>query len=413
MAAAPNFLLPRVSALALRGLRLLARYHVAVLVVCWLGVQVVSWHVNHSPHAYGDSVHYLDYAHQIAEQGNFVKVHYTRYIGYPLFLSAFLKVGLGRTAMALGQYAVAGVATVTLYRAVRRLGRGAWEPAFLATLLYIGWSDIQRFNAFLLTESLFTSLLLLSFWAVARVRTVGSGALALLVLLITVSVRPNGFVALVAAALALAVVVQQRGPRRLKWLVLGATLLLLPVAWTALNQLLLTFQLIKTYREGMIIFMYDGILMHPTGPLALPAPDATPVERLAYFILHNPRYFGQLAIWKLIFFMGFPKPYFSALHIFWQFMTLPLVYWLALRGLAYRFVARPMRVFLAAGFVVQAGIITLTIEDYDIRFSGPVLPYVFALAALGALPLWRRAQQWLEKSSHPSLIAEVSEGESR
>ncbi|GGG46101.1 hypothetical protein [Hymenobacter glacieicola] len=399
MAAASGFLASRVRVLALRGLHRLARYHVPMLVLGWLGVQVVSWHVNHSPHSYGDSVHYLDYAHQIAEQGNFVKVHYTRYIGYPLFLSAFLKLGLGRAAMALGQYAVAGVATVAFYRAVRRLGRGTWEPAFLATLLYIGWSDIQRFNAFLLTESLFTSLLLLSFWAVGRVRTVGSGALALVVLVATVSVRPNGFVALVAAALALVVLIQQQGPRWLKWLTLGAALLLLPVAWTALNQLLLTFKLIKTYQEGMIIFMYDGILMHPSGPLDLPAPDATPVGRLAYFILHNPRYFGQLAIWKLAFFMGFPKPYFSALHILWQLTLLPMLYWLAMRGLAYRFVARAMRVFLAAGFVVQAGIITLTVEDYDIRFSGPVLPYVFALAALGALPLWRRAQQWLEKTS--------------
>lgn len=373
----------------------LPRYHGALLAVAWLLAQTVSWHLNRSPRTYGDSVHYLDYARQIAEQGNFVKVHYTRYLGYPLYLSAFLKLGLGRTAMALGQYAVAGLATVALYRAVRRLARGAWEPAFLATLLYIGWAEIQRFNAFLLTESLFTSLLLLSFWAVGRARTPGSWVLALLMLLATVSIRPNGFVALAGAALAGAVVLRQRAPRRVQWAVAMGVVVLLPLAWVALNQLLLTFRLIKTYQEGMVMFMYDGLLVHPAGPLDLPPPEASPVGRLAYFILHNPRYFGQLAIWKLTFFMGFPKPYFSALHILWQLTVLPLLYWLAMRGLAARGVARSMRVFLGSVIVLQAGIVALTIEDYDVRFSGPILPYVFVLAALGATPGWHRVQRWL------------------
>ncbi|GAB2789252.1 hypothetical protein HNQ93_003176 [Hymenobacter luteus] len=390
-----------VAALLLRGGQWLRRHHVALLALGWLVAQAISWHVNRSPRIYGDSVHYLAYAHQIAEQGNFVKVHYTRYLGYPLFLSAFLKLGLGKTAMALGQYVLAGLGAVAFYRAVRRLAHGAWEPAFLATLLYIGWAEIQRFNAFLLTESLFTSLLLLSLWAVGRARTAAGWGLALLVLLATVSIRPNGFVALAAAAVAGAVWVRQRASCRVQWGVLIGGVLLLPLAWVALNQLLLTFRLIKTYQEGMVIFMYDGILMQPPGALALPPPAASPVGRLAYFIGHNPRYFGQLAVWKLTFFMGFPKPYFSAFHALAQLLTLPPLYWLALRGLAARWVARPIRVFLAAAFLLQAAIVALTVEDYDVRFSGPVLPYLFVLAALGLTPWIYRLQHRLHRAALP------------
>lgn len=395
----------RGAAWALRGLQGLARYHAVLLVLLWLLAQVISWRVNHSPHPYGDSGHYLRYAQQIADQGNFVREHHNRYLGYALFLSAFLKLGLGLTAMALGQYALSGVAAVALYRAVRRLAHGAWEPAFLATVLYIGWFEIQNFNAFLLTESLFTSLLLVSLWAVGRAHTKARWALALLVLLATVSIRPNGFVALAAGVLVGAMLIRQRASRRVQWVVAVGAVLLLPVAWLALNQLLLTFKLIATYQEGMIIFMYKDILMHPTEPLALPPPTAAPVWRLAYFILHNPRYFGQLAIWKLIFFMGFPKPYFSALHILWNLTLLPVLYWLAIRALALRQIARTMRVYLAAVVLLQAAIVALTVEDYDVRFSGPVLPYVFALAALGAMPVWRKAQRWLEVKADSSAPA--------
>ncbi|RPD46343.1 hypothetical protein DNI29_15200 [Hymenobacter sediminis] len=384
------------AAWALRGLRWLARYHIALLTLLWLLTQVISWHVNHSPHPYGDSGHYLRYAQQIADQGNLMREHHNRYMGYALFLSVFLKLGLGLTAMALGQYALSGLAAVALYRAVRQLAKGAWEPAFLATTLYIGWFEVQSFNAFLLTESVFTSLLLLSFWAVGRARTKAGWATALLILLITVSVRPNGFVALAAAVLVVAILIRQRASHRVQWSVGVGCVLLLPVAWIALNQLLLTFRLIATYQEGMVIFMYKDILMHPTEPLTLPPPEAAPVLRLAYFILHNPRYFGQLAIWKLIFFMGFPKPYFSALHILWNLTVLPVLYWLAIRALALRQVARTMRVFLAAVILLQACIVTLTVEDYDVRFSGPVLPYMFALAALGAMPIWQKMERWLQ-----------------
>jgi len=42
----------------------------------------------------------------------------------------------------------------------------------------------------------------------------------------------------------------------------------------------------------------------------------------------------------------------------------------------------PARAFLAGVPLLQAAVVMLTVDDYDVRFLAPVLPFVFALAAL-------------------------------
>ena len=57
------------------------------------------------------------------------------------------------------------------------------------------------------------------------------------------------------------------------------------------------------------------------------------------------------------------------------------LYYLAVRG-ARRAVWLPARAFLVAVPLLQAAIVMLTVDDYDVRFLAPVLPFVFVLAAI-------------------------------
>jgi hypothetical protein len=49
-----------------------------------------------------------------------------------------------------------------------------------------------------------------------------------------------------------------------------------------------------------------------------------------------------------------------------------------------------VRIYLVATIAAQVAIVILTVEDWDNRFLGPLIPYWLLLAALGAQPILKR-----------------------
>ncbi|HEX8327368.1 MAG TPA: hypothetical protein VF629_07495 [Hymenobacter sp.] len=379
------------SVLRLLGQRLWP-HHRALLAGLWVLVQLAFLWRFRGPHFANDSARYLAYAANIAERGYFEPGHNLRYVLYPLFQSLWLWVGLGWWGIVAGQMAVSALATRAVYRGTRRLAEGQRGAAFLATFLFIAWPDIQQFNVFLLTESLFISLVALSFGAFTRVRNGGQAdwAVLLIVLVLTVLARPNGFMVGLAAALA-GLDSLRRAPDRRPW---RATLLLLvllsPLLWLALNHQLATYYLMDTYQRGELIFRYQLWAVHQAEPLQMPPPGTGPAARVLYFAVHNPVYLGRLMLGKLFVFVSYLKPHYSLAHRVIGVLVLWPSYWLAGRNAWRHVVWRPARVFLAAIFLLQTAIIMLTVDDWDVRFLAPVLVAVFVLASLEIQRYWRR-----------------------
>ena len=306
-------------------------------------------------------------------------------MGYPLFVAFWLKLGTGWWGIVLGQMAVSALAGRAFYRTLRRLTPSPpdWRPAALATAVLIGWRDAQQFNVYLLTESLFASLVILAFWALVRARRGPAGRWVVFGLLVLVAgiVRPNGFVVAGAAGLAgLAALWQQPGRQAFRRALLGLALLA-PLGWWVLNKLLLTFTLVETYLRGEIIYGYTPWVVEPTEPLQLPPADLAPVLRLGYFMVANPTYFLKLALLKGGLFFSYIKSYYSWSHILLIIVCIYPCYWLAFRGFRGRSWL-PARVFLAGVVLLQGLVVMMTVEDWDVRFLLPVLPCVFALAGL-------------------------------
>ena len=372
-------------------------HHRALLAGLWGLVQLGFWRKFGGPHFANDSARYLEYARGIAERGYFEPGHNLRYVLYPLFQSGWLRLGLGWPGIVAGQMAVSALATRALYRGTRRLARGGRGAAALATLAFIAWPDIQQFNVFLLTESLFISLVALSFGAFTRVRAgrARGWAVLLLVLALAALARPNGFVVGLAAALAGLDALRARPGRRPWRAALLGLGLLAPLLWAALNYQLATFYLMDTYQRGELIFRYPLWAVHQAAPLAMPPPGTGPAARVLYFAAHNPVYLGRLMLGKLFVFVSYLKPHYSLAHRVLGVLVLWPAYWLAMRGAHRAVVWRPARVFLAGMFLLQTAIIMLTVDDWDVRFLAPVLPVVFVLAALELqnLVLARRQQQ--------------------
>jgi len=388
--------------------RLLGRrawpHHEVLLAGLWVLVQLVFLRKFHGPHPANDSYRYLTYAANIAECGYFEPGHNLRYVLYPVFQSLWLSLGLGWWGIVAGQMAVSVLATRAVYRGTRRLANGRRGAAALATLLFIAWPDIQQFNVFLLTESLFISLVALSFGAFTRVR---GGRRAdwgwlIIVLLLTALARPNGFLVALAAGLA-GLDVLRRLPDRRQWrAALVFLVLFTPLLWVALNYQLATYYLMDTYQRGELIFRYPLWAVHQARPLLMPPNGTGPVLRVLYFAAHNPTYLGRLMLGKLFVFVSYLKPHYSLAHRAVGVLVLWPAYWLAARATRRPGIWRPARVFLAAIFLLQTAIVMLTVDDWDVRFLAPVLVAVFVPAAL---ELAARRPQLYHRVAKPLLPA--------
>ena len=358
-------------------------HHPAVLAGLWVLVQLLFLRQYHGPHYANDSARYLEYGANIAECGYFEPGHNLRYVLYPLFISPWLALGLGWGGIVAGQMAVSALAARAVYRGTRRLANGQRGAAALATFLFIAWPDIQGFNVFLLTESLFISLVALSFGAFTRVRRGRRRDWALLLLALTAAllVRPNGFLVALAAGLAGLDALRRTDRRAWRGALLGLVLLA-PALWGALNHQLATYYLMDTYQRGELIFRYPLWAVHQAAPLHMPPNGTGPVARVLYFAVHNPGYLGRLMLGKLFVFVSYLKPHYSLTHRVAGVLVLWPAYWLAARRARQPGVWRPARVFLAAIFLIQTAIIMLTVDDWDVRFLAPVLLPVFVLASL-------------------------------
>ena len=383
-------------------LRRLWPRHRWLLLALWALVQVAFLLRHHGPHFANDSARYLDYAANLAQHGHYQQapdaeaatiannggndfqyVHNQRYLLYPWYQSLWLRLGAGWWGIVLGQIALSGLAAAALYGAVRQLAGNRAGAATLATALFVLWPDVQQFNCYLLTESLFTSLSVLSFWALVQTRRGGVASWALLaaLLALTALVRPNGFV--VAGAAGVAGLAQLYGTqRRAFWGLLALAVLAAPLAVAALNHQLISFFLVETYARGELMFGTSVWALHPGAPLAMPPAGLGQLSRVLYFAAHNPGFMAQLMAGKLLVFFGSVKPYYSLPHRLLSMLVLWPLYYLAGRGTRQAAVWLPARAFLAAVPLLQATVVMLTVDDYDVRFLAPVLPFVFALASL-------------------------------
>lgn len=369
--------------------------HQTLLLGLWVLVQIGFLLQFRGPHYANDSGRYLEYSTSVARYGfykftdphdRFVYEHTQRYLVYALFQSFWLWLRTGWWGIVLAQIAVSGLAARALYGAGRQLSGGRRGAAALATALFILWPDIQRFNCFLLTESLFISLSVLSFAALVRVQMGGWRAwlVLLALLLLTTFTRPNGFVVPAAAGVAGLTLLWQLPGRRWFWRAVSVLVLAGPLLLLALNRQLQSFFIVETYQRGELMFGSKAWALHPSAPLHMPPAGLGQVPRIFYFAAHNPGFLLRLMLGKLFVFSSGLKPNYSWAHCLANVLVLWPAYWLAARGARRATnVWLPARAFLVAVPVLQAAVIMLTVDDWDVRFLAPVLPFVFTLAALG------------------------------
>ncbi|MBC7922912.1 MAG: hypothetical protein H7Z75_17685 [Ferruginibacter sp.] len=360
--------------------------HRWALVLGWLLIQTLLYQ-RYGVKIANDSARYLAYAQDIAQRGYFEPGHNLRYVGYCLFVAAVLETGAGTPALVLAQMALSGLAAVALYATARHLS-GSTRAAAGAAWCFLLWPDLQYWNCYVLTESLFISFMLFSLAATVLGKTRWPGWLAVGIVGFTATIRPNGFVVPLAAlgyAFARIGSEWKRHPwPRAVFFIPLVLVSLFATYWLLDTYWLRTFGITGIYPNGWIIYGWDGFRILPDQPPRIPDASVPPVKRLLTVIGQNPLYFLKVASVKALLFVGYAKPYFSPLHNAAIVLLVYPLYFLAGKAFWNGKLALPVRVYLGLVLLLHVLMVALTYEDWDCRFSIPLLPLVFVAASVEA-----------------------------
>lgn len=283
------------------------------LAASWMAVQIYFFQSLGVKFVPDSIVRYIPYANYISENGQFGEGQENRYILYILFLAFFIKFKLGFGTAILAQIAVSGIACILLYFAVRNLTNGNRMMAYLATILFIFWKDVQYLNVYILTESLFTSSIICVLYLLTKGNSGKHCLAALLFSLIPTLLRPNGFIVLFGVLACLCYMYSHFIMQHKKAAILACSIILGVFLVFLDKYLLTTFQIVETYARGEIIYASD-IYAVAAEHVVMPAEESSPVFRILFFIFLNPILFAKVFFLKLILFIAYMKPYYSLLH---------------------------------------------------------------------------------------------------
>ncbi|ULQ58160.1 glycosyltransferase family 39 protein [Flavihumibacter rivuli] len=321
---------------------------------------------------------YLDEADYFMATGSFSIPKNLFYSMYVLLVAGMKMLGAGITGVYLVQLFINGISTYFFYRLARLYSAPADSlTAYLATFLLIICIPYQAWTTHLYTESLFTSLLILFLYAYA-----GKGLLslqAIILLAMVILARPTGI--LLVPALLLSYFVHLISDKKLSPLSIGAILTGMLFSYFVINHAMKgkgDFDFMLPFTQGHIICDVPGVKVPST--LQLPE-NPNSLNGMLYFILHNPVYFGELAIKKLWYFLSLQRPYYSALHNLALGAFFYPLYLLAGYGFI-RFRKKNSRqsTWLACYCMMFTFTVMLTCDDWLNRFILPVLPVLMLMA---------------------------------
>jgi len=333
----------------------LASVLVNVLLAAWLGI-------NRG----GDSFRYVDGAAQLVAGEPLRAPNVSQYLGYVGLVALATIAGTGLTGVVAVQIAMAACAAMALYDLGRQLaGRAA---GVIAAVVFIVDLDIAQWHAFILTDSLYISLVVITTWFVHRAIAHGAPAYvnALLVGVVTASIRPNGWM---FAPLAAVYWISRSALSR--WARVGIACVVLAGLAGVIS--------IALYQR------YNTVVAHPPKGW-----DNTRAFADVWLGLFGAAPAGEnrlaLAATRVLKELGHTRPTFSARHNAAVVAVLAVTYPLAIVGFIQRR-TDPLSRLLVAVIAGHLLIVALTFADRDGRYLLYVFPLIVMFAACGATSL--------------------------
>ncbi len=359
------------------------RYHVIILCIEWILVQVLLWHF-HGTRTIEDSWKYLRHDFLVVWTIPGSDKMYSGYVG---FLDICQILGLSLDSIVLIQIIISGLSTVFLYKIIFELSNSK-SSALLGTGFYILFTKLQIWNYFILTDSIFISLTIFTTYVlISRTKPI----FKILAVALTTIIRPTGIIFLLAVIVFFFLpIVKEIKKAQLKWMVvlIGITSFLI-----VLNQLLIDFRILETWYSGKIVFNVDNykdkeiveqLIVDNTHVVPCNGQETgeIPLFSMLCSILKNPGFTTRLFVSKISYFILDIRPYFSNIHKFISISVLLVLYsgvLLYIRDSS----NYPFNIFAftyIACTVLMAG---MTILSWEGRFFAPLYPFLIILGFTG------------------------------
>ena len=341
----------------------------------------------------GDTGIYIDGAAALLN-GQPLTARQPAYVGYIAVVAAFQAIGAGLAGLVIAQVAAAVVAAVAVNRLAVELG------GRLAGILSVLWFafdiNTNRWYAYILSDSLYTSVLVIGVWLVYRAALkpqaprLKAYAAATLVLVAAGLIRPEGWFVIPAAVLYWVFRIDGTAGRKMAALGAGlvACLGLYGVVAPRLGGNLQAVGPAEMLRSGQTIWESDRWrVAMPDDPVWA---SQTGSGAAVVYAVRHPISTVKLMAARLLVHAVHVRPYYSRAHNLVIAAWLLPLYVAAIAG-AWAQRRNPLLWWCGLALATQALVVALTHADWDGRYLAHVMPLVYPFAACGLAALLLRA----------------------
>jgi 4-amino-4-deoxy-L-arabinose transferase-like glycosyltransferase len=338
----------------------------------------------------GDTLRYIKGAENLLQSGA-LEGKQVAYIGYIGIVALNKLIGTNLNGVVALQVGMATITALTLFYLGNKLC-GPLAGIFAAGLFSVNL-DIAQWNFYILTDSLYISFVVLSILIVHHA-TEKKGfwrLLALLVVIATISIRPNGWVLVPVAGSYWITKAEFRNWFRL--LALTGLLIVFILGVFFLPNLKASVEA-ETHNsrlhQGVIIWGYEGQQLSMP---KLTMTEASGWKGTLQYIVKYPLASLRLATARVLAALGHVRPFYSIRHNIVIIVYLFPIYVLAVLGL-YVVHNRLLLKFILGVILIHLLIVAVTFADWDGRFLLHILPIIGVFSSCGADYLIIKFRTW-------------------
>jgi len=336
---------------------------------------------------YIDSDRYIEGAEKLlhCEPLDYIQIQYSGYIAIIAFVKMF---GLGLEFVIIIQLLMAILSSWFLYDMGKSI-TGNKIAGILAVGLYLANPFITRWHLYILTESLYTSLLILSLWIINKTvkkRTLKFYILSFIIVCINTSIRPNGWILLPMMFCFFIIYSKYNWYIKLAGTFTIITFFLMCVIYIPiLNHAIQKvgsdeLPINKELEKGVVIWGHNELCLNM--PKDTNTGNRNWTESNSYIFKHPFACF-KLAIYRVLSeLLQINHPWYSVKYQIRILLWLFPAYLLAIIGIMYfkNKVGIKVAIFIILAHIL---IIALTWSEHDNRFLNYFLPLIYLLSGCG------------------------------
>ncbi len=332
-----------------------------------------------------DSGRYIEGANKILDKISLIGRE-LQFIGYMLVIAFTKLMGLPLGSVLIIQIGFAILSAFALYDIAIKISNSK-IAGITAMALYLCNPFITSWHMYILTESLYTSFVILSLWCLIRLlqsKNIIDLAYSIPIFLMTMLIRPNGWILLPIWIICIII----RFPKQKKWKAFfsGFVFILFIFSMSSIGIFNKSIQIttpVKNLKQGITVWGHEELSLEM--PQDVDIDDNNWINGVKYIFRH-PLPCAKLAICRVSYTLVHIRPYHSTKYKIRVLIWIIPAYILTFISLLYY--KKNKIVLISIIYIVShLFVVALSYAEHDSRFDIYILPMFYLLAGLGTYKL--------------------------